>query len=41
MPNPPAICVKCELSNNVNTTDLRHEVVCVNIKYKHHKINNI
>ena len=35
------ICAKCELSNNVNTTDLRQEVVCVNIKYKYHKINNI
>lgn len=41
IPNPPATCAKCELLNNVNATDLRQEIVCVNIKYKYHKINNI
>ena len=41
IPNLPAICAKCELLNNVNTTDMRQEVVCVDIKYKYHKINKI
>ena len=35
------ICAKCELSNNVNATGVRQEMVCVDIKYKHHKINSI
>lgn len=35
------IRAKCELSNNVNTTDIRQKIVCIDMKYKYHKINKI